>query len=120
MRVVRRPYWSMTVMRSVLSRYWRGGACANAGVTAATAASATVDRTATVIRRMIPHKDLRRIEHLTGGPRASQGTIGTRLQFLITLWRPGHALCPLPDRRPTAFGRAHPATTPPHEMTFRG
>src|SRR5690349_5964497 len=82
MRVVRRPYWSTTVMRSVLSRYWRGGAWAAAGATVAKVASATVDRTATVIRRMIPHKDLRRSGHHTEAPEPSQGTNGPRLQFL--------------------------------------
>src|ERR1051326_6388713 len=53
------PILVITVMRSVLSRSWRGGACAEAGVTAATAASAAVDRTATVIRRMIDRKSTR-------------------------------------------------------------
>src|ERR1700722_3683775 len=53
MRVVLWPYWSITVIDSLLPRC---GACAAAGVSAGSVASDTADRTATVIRRMIPHR----------------------------------------------------------------
>src|SRR5579871_1153926 len=70
----------MTVMRSVLSR----GACAEAEVMVTRVATATVDRTAIVIRRMIPHKDCRLRTTLQAGP----GPYKEQSTPPVSSWRP--------------------------------